>query len=100
MAQSSRGAGVQDGAHLGRRPGCYSPHTHHPEGSPGSWSEGGAMAQQFARCAVENKKSLFTSALSVVNVADDGVRVCAVCTAHPRRLAARTTHPLCSLRRS
>ena len=37
-----------------------------------------------------------TSALSEANVADDGIRLCAVCTAHPRRFAARPPTPSAS----
>ncbi len=60
MGKTIREAGSQDGAQLGAPYVPYSPHPHHPEGSLGSWSEGGAMAQQlFARSLVENKKSLF-----------------------------------------
>ena len=59
MDGTRRGQGGEDGAHLGAPYSPYSPHLHHPEGSPRSRSDRGASAPTFAPPLVENKNSLF-----------------------------------------
>ena len=59
MERTIRDAGVTNGAHLSPPPVAHRPHLHHPEGSPGSLSGRGAMAQLFAPPLLETKKSTF-----------------------------------------